>query len=296
MLESKLHIENCFITLTYNDENLPPSNSLKKRDVQLFIKRLRKKVAPLKIRYFLAGEYGGRKGRPHYHMILFGYIPDDLRYLKHTNKKEIIYTSKMLEKLWGNGFISIGTNMTLNSLKYVAKYLSKLSDYNPIKQAPPFSTQSNRPGIGAHAFDTSIYETDGIYLEGRKWPIPRYFDKLAEYSGFDLTTIKEKRDLKVKSYANTFPTLNEKREYNITMEKQGYDSKHLFIPSHKKLLSHFLAFDNDGVADIPYYKNELKNYLLWHHNSFFDTFPFEKTKNILKYKQLTIYDYNLKLY
>ncbi len=58
--------------------------------------------------------------------------------------------------------------MTLNSLKYVAKYLAKMSNYDPITQNPPFSTQSNRPGIGAGMFDIDMYDTDGIYLDGRK--------------------------------------------------------------------------------------------------------------------------------
>lgn len=99
MLESKLHNESCFVTLTYNDANLPYNNSLQKRDVQLFIKRLRKKLAPKKIRYFLTGEYGGRKGRAHYHLVIFGYVPKDLVFLKQTNKQEYIYTSKELSNV-----------------------------------------------------------------------------------------------------------------------------------------------------------------------------------------------------
>ncbi len=129
--------------------------------------------------------------------------------------------------------------------------------------------------------------------------MPRYFDKLAEQQGFDLTEIKKARDLKIKTYGNTFPTLQEKREYKNTMLEQGYNADHLFMPSHKKQLSHFLAFDRDGVADLDHYKKELQNYLTWQNNTFFDTFPIEKKKTspiVLKYKPMTMYDYGLKLY
>jgi len=109
MHEAQLHERNSFITLTYNDESLatrrptweptvpytPPSestvaqpndqtrtdetpahaDSLIKRDVQLFVKRLRKDQDArglAKIRYYLVGEYGDQTKRPHYHAAIFG--------------------------------------------------------------------------------------------------------------------------------------------------------------------------------------------------------------------------------
>src|SRR5882672_6540477 len=38
--ESKLHKDNVFVTLTYDNENLPAGGTLIKRDLQLFMKRL----------------------------------------------------------------------------------------------------------------------------------------------------------------------------------------------------------------------------------------------------------------
>lgn len=72
MLEAQDHEENCFITLTYDDPHLPRVDdvdpetgeivqykTLVKTDLQLFIKRLRKKLGgDCKVRYFAAGEYG----------------------------------------------------------------------------------------------------------------------------------------------------------------------------------------------------------------------------------------------
>ena len=70
-----------FITLTYDDLHLPfaipeigsnmvGSPTLVKSDLQLFFKRLRKKLAT-NIRYYAVGEYGSRTSRPHYHAIVF---------------------------------------------------------------------------------------------------------------------------------------------------------------------------------------------------------------------------------
>ena len=55
-----------FVTLTYRDTDYCGA-SLRKRDAQLFIKKLRRYYEDyLAIRYFMVGEYGGCFGRPHY--------------------------------------------------------------------------------------------------------------------------------------------------------------------------------------------------------------------------------------
>lgn len=57
MLEAKNWPKNCFITLTYNNKNLPKNRTLVKKDLQNFWKRLRKtQEGP--IRYLACGEYG----------------------------------------------------------------------------------------------------------------------------------------------------------------------------------------------------------------------------------------------
>ena len=67
--EAQLHKQNCFITLTYNDDNLPyPPTSI--RPLQLFMKRLRKRFGA-GIRFYACGEYGEKFGRPHYHACLW---------------------------------------------------------------------------------------------------------------------------------------------------------------------------------------------------------------------------------
>ena len=83
MHEASLWLNNIFITLTYDNDNIPNitnddgkiiSNTLVKKDFQDFMKRLRKhKKATTKnpVRFFHCGEYGENFGRPHYHAILF---------------------------------------------------------------------------------------------------------------------------------------------------------------------------------------------------------------------------------
>lgn len=103
-----------FITLTYNDENIPRSENglltLSKRDVQLFMKRLRKeyaKISDKKIRYYFVGEYGSKFKRPHYHAILFNLDNPDL-----------------VHPAWGNGF-TYTPPVRNGGISYVIKYISK---------------------------------------------------------------------------------------------------------------------------------------------------------------------------
>ena len=86
--ESSLHIYNCFITLTYDPEHLPDDGSLDIKHFQKFMKRLRDKLHPLRIRFFHCGEYGDKTRRPHYHALIFGYSFPDRKILKKSKSDE----------------------------------------------------------------------------------------------------------------------------------------------------------------------------------------------------------------
>lgn len=92
VLEAKKYKYNYFVTLTYDDHFLPDRNSLDPKDLQLFIKRLRKhyskKYPGIKIRFLASGEYGDISWRPHYHIILFNCPIDDLSYI--FERKEVV--------------------------------------------------------------------------------------------------------------------------------------------------------------------------------------------------------------
>lgn len=164
----------CFITLTYAED---PVN-LKRRDVQLFLKRLRKKYPDKNIRYFGCGEYGGKRGRPHYHMVLFNYKPVDLQYF-FTKKGIDYFLSDELRSIWSLGHILV-QDVTIETAKYSTLYLQKLNDVNNIKSVPPFLMMSLKPGIGYQYFVDHMencLKTDKIYVDGQTMPLPRYYEK-----------------------------------------------------------------------------------------------------------------------
>lgn len=119
--EASLHTDNCFITLTYNDEHLPSDGSLNYRDFQLFMKRLRKRVS-VPVRFYMCGEYGENFGRPHFHACLFGFNFPDLKLWKSGKSK--LYRSPLLEELWPFGYSSVG-DVNFESAAYVARYILK---------------------------------------------------------------------------------------------------------------------------------------------------------------------------
>lgn len=183
--EATLHDRNCFITLTYNDDNCP--NTLDKRELQLFLKRLRKEIAPQRIRHFAVGEYGEQFARPHYHLIIFGYDFTDKTYWSGTGERTQ-YRSKTLEKLWKHGFSTAGT-VTTASAQYVAQYCTKkltgpiAKDYYGDRE-PEFAIMSRggREGPGGigrgwiDKYKDSIFPRDFIVVEGgAKVAVPKYY-------------------------------------------------------------------------------------------------------------------------
>lgn len=207
--ECTLHERNCFITLTFNEENLPSPPTVSRRDVQLFMKSLRQEIAPLKIRFFACGEYGKKNKRPHYHFIIFGWFPNDC-YEWQREDGYVLYRSPTLEKVWKKGFSLVG-EVTERSALYCAKYMNKFSfrqhpqgvpvvvenEVTPFFDylSPPFVQMSNRPGIGYGCVYNSSLEADRIYRNGHSIKIPRYYLKVMEQDGIFLDEFKERRQL-----------------------------------------------------------------------------------------------------
>lgn len=170
-LESSLYEHNCMVTLTYNEDNCPKDSHLSKRDLQLFMKRLRKHYNNVKVKFFACGEYGDKKGRPHYHIILFNMYFEDMFWFCKDKKGTDLYRSPVLERLWNKGFSSI-CEIEFNVAKYCAIYMQKPpKDGRP----KPFLLMSRRPGIGFGAIREEWLASDKIYYNGRYIKIPRYF-------------------------------------------------------------------------------------------------------------------------
>jgi hypothetical protein len=233
--EAQLHDDNCFITLTYNDDNIPRDGSLVKKDIQNFIKRLRKslempyclideKCRPVlykrgkkkgqpkmatstfkKIKYYYCGEYGDKNNRPHYHAIIFNHNFNDWVYLHTTDNGSDIYTSPTLEKIWGKGFVTIGT-VTFESAAYIARYcvkkingkmadtIDKITGLKPYERCetvfgeiveiykvlPEFADMSRRPGIGRDWFNkyrSDCYPKDYTTINGMRIKPPKAYDR-----------------------------------------------------------------------------------------------------------------------
>jgi len=194
MHEASLHDENCFVTLTVDPEHMTPGGSLDRQAFPLFMKRLRRRIAPQKVRVFYCGEYGAECGRPHYHACLFGWFPTDA-VRAGSRGDHAVYRSADLSALWPDGFSEVGT-VTFDSAAYVARYVTKkvrgeaaAEHYLRVDPEsgelfclePEFAQMSRRPGIGAGWFDRfgGELEQDGTVIEsGKEVPMPRYYRKL----------------------------------------------------------------------------------------------------------------------
>lgn len=223
--EAKQYKHNYFITLTYNDENLPVNDeititlkdgtektytndgtwggTLRKNDMVQFIKSLRtyfeREYEHKGLKFYGCGEYGNNgTERPHLHIILMNCpnLDKDLVRIGYNPKtKDNYYTHERIENIWHKGFINIG-KVTWDSIAYTAGYSTKKRFGDIGKeimaekgQEPIFANMSRRPGIGKafwEKYKWDIYETDEVFnSKGQTIKIPRYFDKLMDIGNDD---------------------------------------------------------------------------------------------------------------
>ena len=165
-----------FITLTYDTAHVPITKNgfmdIRKRDIQLFFKRLRKdhehpdnRLRFGKICYYAVGEYGGRFKRPHYHVIIFNAVLE------------------LIQPAWNLGQIHYG-EVSEASVGYTLKYISKTSKIpmhcNDVR-TPEFSLMSK--GIGDNYLTPEMVRwhnqsPDHLYCQtadGKKISMPRYY-------------------------------------------------------------------------------------------------------------------------
>lgn len=193
---------NCFITLTYQDDELPelyPGGppTLLKSDFQKFMKRFRKKYTGKTIRYYMVGEYGETTERPHYHACIFNHQFEDLEL--HSVREEIpLYTSDILKDIWQKGHVTVG-DVNYQTAAYCARYTlkkvtGKMADEHYLRSdpdgvaywlEPEYNAMSRRPGIGKQfyeAFKDDIYPSGEVPVPGQGVykTVPRYYDALRE--------------------------------------------------------------------------------------------------------------------
>lgn len=196
--EQKVHNDAWFITLTYDDLHIPcfssdtreivkgivnvfesetkfDSNILLKKDLQDFMKRLRKLVPKRQLKYYAVGEYGDKFKRPHYHIIMFN--------LADSSEEAHL----LIQQAWTLEKKSIGridvAHCSPQAINYVTKYVQKNLTNKKAYLFPPFSIMSKGLGkayIDANKnyhndFEKYTYTFDG----GMETALPRYYkDKL----------------------------------------------------------------------------------------------------------------------
>lgn len=205
MLESQSHEYNSFVTLTYDEKNVPEDGSVNPVHTQKWLKRLRAEIG--QVRFFLVGEYGGRYKRPHYHAALFGFghCPDKDAQL--TRRGCSCPVCSTLRKTWSLGTCNSG-ELNAASARYIGGYIqkrmTKADDERLGGHHPEFARMSLRPGLGAYAVPSMadvLTSSSGartiahlgdvpmaLRSEGKLLPLGRYLRrKLREELGFDET-------------------------------------------------------------------------------------------------------------
>lgn len=253
MHEASLYDVSSFVTLTYSDENLPMHGDLVYWHFQDFMKRLRWKYGP--VRFYMCGEYGSEKGRPHFHALLFGLDFSDKVLWRRLASGSCIYTSKSLEALWPVGFCSIG-DVTFESAAYVARYCMKkvVDPYSDtgfyhgvtggpsrvdeatgevVFLCPEFNRMSLKPGIGAEWFRryrADMHDNDYVVINGTKCKPPRYYDKLymnVEWDGEAvLSYLRDRKAIALELSSDARPERLEVRE-RVTLARLAFKTRSL---------------------------------------------------------------------
>lgn len=215
--EDKAAQQSCFVTLTYDTDNVPlvrNGMSLSPMTRKYRIKNIsklwitpkkgmiRKKIRQIRVtqnktasndltiffktlrnegedfRYYAVGEYGSKTNRPHYHILFFNLMNIDLIF-----------------KAWTKGSIHIG-NVTGASIGYTVKYLDKpkrVPMYEGDERVPEFCMSSQNLGENFlkneqinKAFKGNIHKHYLFTEEGYKIAIPDYYRN-------ELLTVQEKK-------------------------------------------------------------------------------------------------------
>ncbi|AXH77994.1 MAG: replication initiator protein [Microviridae sp.] len=260
--EASLHTCNMFGTFTYAEEKLA-TRSLCHRDWQLFAKKLRNALSrkwsansieisdslyytadmglrPIpQLKYYMAGQYGSRTRRPHFHACLFGIDMSDKKYWYRNENGDAVYTSTTLDELWGNGFTSIGS-VTYESAAYIARYIVDKKTgpnagqyYQHIDEdgvitdlEPEYNRMSLSEGIGKRwlkKFQTDVYPHGNVITRGKANKAPKFYDKIyknKEPDKFDAMKAEREFQAAKQAHDNTLQRLQQKERVKLAQLNQ----------------------------------------------------------------------------
>lgn len=240
-----------FLTLTYNPESIPFDSetgceTLDKKDLQNYMKSLRhylnrgvternflgtKTTTPkikVKLVYFAQGEYGSKKDRPHYHMILFNF-PVRYQYL--------------CERAWQKGFVHFG-EVNQATIHYCTKYMITKHDPEYDGREKPFALMSK--GIGQRYVEKfKEYHTTNMIstytdIGGVKYPLPRYM-KEKIFNDHDKIRISSKN----MSYSQRAQIVQDNKiRSGVKSDHEFYAVKHSRLKDHLEKREKFLNKKN----------------------------------------------------
>lgn len=172
-----------FVTLTYDEEHLPEGRNLNPRHLSLYVKRLRK-VTGLNSRdmkIISVGEYGSRRGRPHYHLLLIG-LPID-----SGNEEKICQCWKQSA---GQSYVHVSAvRSSRAAVRYTICYMLKHESWYSVRSGETKSDFEARTGLVApfQRFSNGmgseycvenkdrLIELGFLQFGREKFCIPRYF-------------------------------------------------------------------------------------------------------------------------
>lgn len=171
-----------FVTLTYSDNFLPVNDSgiitLRKSDLQKFNKRFRINLMRnnfnIPYKFIACGEYGGRLGRPHYHIVMLGITKPIADEFVPLSWNHVEY-----------GISDIGS-LARGGLNYVLKYCTKTSlgkdaqrlyDDNDVER--PFLCHSKSLELDYFLRNLQEIEDNNFALrhKGKLVSLPNYYRK-----------------------------------------------------------------------------------------------------------------------
>ena len=182
--EASLYKKNSFITLTYDDKHLE-SERLIYAHAQKFIRDIRYRFPENPIPTVITGEYGGKNKRPHFHILLFNFAPNDQKEHKKNKQGDWLYSSPIIDQIWGrndpNKSPSLVGPVNLSSAGYVCRYQLKKQEHK--EQADlfkPIVRYSSKYAIGKAWIEKNWQETFRKgYVQvntSEKCKIPRYYE------------------------------------------------------------------------------------------------------------------------
>lgn len=191
LMEARMHDEVCSLILTYDNDHLG-DNVLNYQHVQSFFMRLRtyvlRRYGKTGLKFFTTGEYGDKKGRMHWHMMIFGWKPDKDRerfeVYPSGKTREPRYKSLKLQELWQQGYVDV-TDFDETHAFYIARYVQKKfvkgSELDSTIRQPAREEKYCSPQLGNEYFfrHMKTFLREGkIEVSGYSYTIPRCFKDL----------------------------------------------------------------------------------------------------------------------